>query len=396
MLLTSEARFERTPDGALWGPPAYGRDLWSRYLEVFSSVVVAARVSDVQSPAIGSVEASVPEVKFCALPAYSGLSGLARNIRRVHRTVSAALCACSATVVRAPSPIAFLVSKELLAKGRPYGAEIVGDPDRVFSQGAFQHPLRTPIRRLATVAQRRVSRGATAVLFVTARTLQQKYPAGGLSFAASDVDLDDDAFRGDGPRPWTRAEPFRLVTVGGLDQPFKGTASLLHAVAELHRRGATVRLRIVGAGRLMNRLQQSSRDLGIDVAVEFTGQLDRSGVRSALDDSHLFVLPSLTEGLPRALVEAMARGTPAVATQVGGVPELLPPDCLVPPAQPRALADRIEQFMADDCARRRRGQENRRVACRHHQRLHAIVRKDFLRVIRDASSAGARREVRCA
>ena len=113
-----------------------------------------------------------------------------------------------------------------------------------------------------------------------------------------------------------------------------------------------------------------------------------------LDSAHLFVLPSLTEGLPRALLEAMARGLPAVATAVGGVPELLPPSCLVPPRQAKALAARIGDVVRDENARQRLGEENRRRATEYHVRLQAPVRREFLHFVRDASSS--RQEARCA
>jgi glycosyltransferase involved in cell wall biosynthesis len=391
VLLTSEARFERTPDGAVWGPAAYGRALWCRYLEVFSAAVIAARVTDVRKVTPGLVEASLPDARFCALPSYSGLSGLVRHLPAVRAGIADAVQKCPAAIFRSPSPVAFLASRAVAAARRQYGAEIVGDPNQVFSPGAFRHSLRAPLRRLATAAQKRLSRNAAAVLFVTSGVLQREYPTRGYAYAASDVDLDDSWFADGERHPWGRSEPFTLVAVGALDQPYKGTEILLHAVGELRRRGKSVQLRIVGSGRLMTGLQQRSRELGLGSYVEFLGQLDRAGVREALDTSHLFVLPSLTEGLPRALIEAMARGLPAVATHVGGVPELLAPESLVPPGNTSALAARIEQMMGDD-TRDRMGRENRRQARKYHEGVQAAVRRDFLRAIREAS-AGVMPEV---
>src|SRR4051812_43801770 len=146
LLLTSEARFERLPDGTIWAPAAYGCALWRRYLEVFSAVLVAARVADVQRPSSGSVIASAPGIDFCALPPYCGLAGLVRHVHSIQVTLAAALAECPAMIVRCPSPIGYLTAETARTSRRPYGAEIVGDPHQVFAVGAFRHPLRAPIR----------------------------------------------------------------------------------------------------------------------------------------------------------------------------------------------------------------------------------------------------------
>lgn len=394
VLLTSEARFERTPDGEIWGPAAYGRALWARYLDVFSSVTIAARVANVTVASPGCVTASSADVQFCPLVPYSGLSGLLTNFPRVRASVVSAVQHTTAIIVRAPSPIAYLTSRAAARVGRPFAAEIVGDSDQVFSRGAFHHPLRVPIRWIARSTQRQLSREAIAVLYVTT-VLQRRYPSHGQSYAASDAALDDLAFASEDRHEWRPPAEFVLVTVGGLDQPYKGTGVLLDAVHELRRRGAGVKLRIVGGGRLLAHYQRQCEALGLSPVVEFVGQQDRAGVRAALDSAHLFVLPSLTEGLPRALLEAMARGLPAVATNVGGVPELLPSECLVPPRDARALAVRIEQMMSDQSGRLRVGHRNRAHARTHHERWQSTIRRDFLTAVRHAS-ASQFPEARCA
>jgi glycosyltransferase involved in cell wall biosynthesis len=395
VLLTSDARFERTPDGAIWGPPACGHALWMRYLSVFSQVMVAARVRSVPRPSAGCVVASRSDVRFWPLPAYSGLAGMLGDVPELHASLTAAVQRSQAIIVRAPSFIAYLAGLAAIRTGRPFGAEIVGDADQVFAPGAFRHPLRGAIRVAAAAAERQISHRAAAVLFVTSEVLQRRYPTAGRSYAASDGALDDDAFSGECLREWRPPAAFVLVTVGGLDQPFKGTAVLLDAMSMLRRRAAPAKLRVVGGGRLMPHLQRLSDARGLSDDVEFLGQRDVAGVREALDSAHLFVLPSLTEGLPRALLEAMARGLPAVATNVGGVPELLPADCLVPPGDARALAAGIERMMADSGARQTMGERNRAHALTHHERRQAVVRRQFLQAVKDVSAQGCT-EVRCA
>jgi glycosyltransferase involved in cell wall biosynthesis len=252
-----------------------------------------------------------------------------------------------------------------------------------------------PIRWVARSRQRQLSREALAVLYVTHTALQRRYPTRGQTYAASDAALDDLAFAAEERHESNPPAEFVLVTVGGLDQPYKGTGVLLDAVHELRGHGASVKLRIVGDGRLLAHYKRQAEGLGLSPAVEFLGQQDRAGVRAALDSAHLFVLPSLTEGLPRALLEAMARGLPAVATNVGGVPELLPSECLAPPRDAHAFAARIEQMMSDQARRRRHGHRNRAHARTYHERCQSTIRRDFLTAVRNVSASHFP-EARCA
>ena len=103
----------------------------------------------------------------------------------------------------------------------------------------------------------------------------------------------------------------------------------------------------------------------------------------------------LPQSRARALLEAMARGLPAIATDVGGIPELLAPVCLVRPNDAEALANRVRDLMADDGARATLGQQNRQTAQRFHDRVQAPIRKAFLLAVRDAS-AGEHRGTACA
>ena len=393
VLLTSEARFERTADGTIWASTPNGYPVWSWYLDVFASVLILARVTDVSEPSAGCIRASGDGICFCPLPPYSGFGGLLRNAHRVHALVSRAVRSCQGIIVRSPSPVAYLAALMLQVRRRPFGAQIVGDPDQVFSAGAFEHPLRVPLRHVATAAQRQVTRDASVVMFVTRNVLQRKYPSSGRVFSASDVVLDDSAFVGEQPK-FRQNDAMTLITVASLDQPYKGIAVLLDAVGELRRSGQHVKLVVVGGGALMGELQTQAQSLGIGSRVEFLGQLDREGVQRALRRADLFVLPSFTEGLPRALLEAMAGGLAAVATTVGGIPELLPPDCLVPPRNAAALARRLQPLILNPATLRAMAHRNQQVARAYHERLQMPIRRAFLLAVREVSLAG-HREAAC-
>jgi glycosyltransferase involved in cell wall biosynthesis len=117
---------------------------------------------------------------------------------------------------------------------------------------------------------------------------------------------------------------------------------LIRAMAHL-KDGSLV---IIGDGPQRRKLESLSKRLELNDRVFFTGWIsDRSKIFDYLKQSTVFVLPSLSEGRPRVLVEAMACGLPVVATDVGGVPEVVADGVnglLVPPRDEKALAEAIE------------------------------------------------------
>src|SRR6202161_2282263 len=106
-------------------------------------------------------------------------------------------------------------------------------------------------------------------------------------------------------------------------------------------------------------METLARELSIERSVHFLGQLGFGlPVCDFLDSVDLFVMPSRAEGLPRALVEAMARGCPCIGSSVGGIPELLAPEDLVPRNDPEALAQKIMEVTSDPARMKEMSQRN--------------------------------------
>jgi glycosyltransferase involved in cell wall biosynthesis len=166
--------------------------------------------------------------------------------------------------------------------------------------------------------------------------------------------VDTDVFR---PNPGGAAAKQRLGvaaerplvgTVGRLE-PRKGTGTLLSAFAALRAEGRfDAALVVVGDGPLRAELAAEAARLGVAAHVQFLGdRADVEGVLAALD---VFVLPSRTEGMSNALLEAMATARPVVATAVGGTPEVVSDGqtgLLVPADAPAAMATAIRRLLAD-------------------------------------------------
>jgi len=116
--------------------------------------------------------------------------------------------------------------------------------------------------------------------------------------------------------------PCEILFVGRL-APVKAAHILIAAVARLVHQGRSVRLRLVGDGPCRGELERGARERGVHEQVVFEGWQNADGVRAMYQQADIFCLPSLAEGIPVVLMEAMAMEIPCVATRVTGVPELI-------------------------------------------------------------------------
>jgi len=350
VLITASAHFAITPDGALWTPNAsLGYGFWARYLEVFDAARLLGRARRESAPPPGWNLATGPGVEARPLPDSTGPWGFAKDYARIGRTIDQVLEERGAVQLRIPCHIGGEVWRRL-SRRRPYGVEVVGDPYDVFAPGSVRHVLRPFFRHWSARQLRRQCAGACAGAYVTQRALQRRYPLGPGALAAyfSSVDLADAALVSTPRAPCQMPRATTLITVGSLSQLYKAPDVLLNAVAVCVRAGLDLRLRIVGDGNLRPELQALADAVGLGERATFCGQLTAGApVRRELDQADLFVLPSYQEGLPRAMVEAMARALPCIGSTVGGIPELLAPEDLVPPGDASALARKIREVVTD-------------------------------------------------
>ena len=157
--------------------------------------------------------------------------------------------------------------------------------------------------------------------------------------------------------------PVRGLCVASL-QEYKGHAVLLRALVDVPR----LRVELIGEGVLRSELERQAGDLGVADRVRFLGARDEYEVREALARAHLFVLASVVaadgqmEGLPVALMEALASGVPVVSTRLSGIPELVidgHTGRLAEPGDPASLADALNRTIGDHDFRLRSAEAGR-------------------------------------
>lgn len=359
VLVALEHRFQRQGDGTIRSSQGRNYAFWSRYLEAFDEVLVLARVVPAAEPPGEGDRADGPGVEFCALPDYRGPWGYLRRLPELKARVREAVPACNAYILRVPGLVGRLAWQEVKRLRRPYALEVLGDPWELFGPGTVSSVLRPIFRRLATAELAVMCRGAAAAAYVTQEALQRRYAPGKNAYSTSysSVELggafpEEEKLRERlrrlkelEPAPGARGRPLSLGFVGSFAQPYKGVDTLLAATARCRRRGMNLEVSLVGDGLYRPAMEDLAVRLAVAKQVRFLGQLPSGApIYEFLDAIDLFVLPSRSEGLPRALLEAIARGCPCLGTRVGGVEELLPADALVPPGDPEALAAAIHRL----------------------------------------------------
>jgi glycosyltransferase involved in cell wall biosynthesis len=349
LLVASDTRFYQTPDGKVWTESQNSAAFWERYLDVYEQVLVLARVKEVEVRQLKWIQADGTRIQFYCLPYYIGPWQYLRVYFRLKREIKHAVSICDCAILRAPGTIATLCWKILKKQKKPFNVEVCGDPWESLAPGTVKSIVRPLVRITETLSMQRQCQEANGVAYVTEYTLQRRYPprAGAMTTHYSSIELTKSSYKEH--KPLTHdSKIVKIIHVGSMETKYKAQDVLIKAVHECLKRNVDVHLSLVGDGRCRSEFEQLVKDLQLEDRVTFLGMLPGlNQVVAELDRNDLFVLPSLVEGLPRALIEAMARRLPCIATNVGGIPELLDSDVLIAPQDHIELANKIIEVMQD-------------------------------------------------
>ncbi len=190
-----------------------------------------------------------------------------------------------------------------------------------------------------------VLRGSAHVIAVS-RDLAEA--ASGLGVRSGSIEVIPDGIDLDRFTPGTPQREPLLLFVGSLIER-KGAHHLLRAMPAILGRHPNTRLAVVGEGPERSRLEALANELGLGDRVDFIGPQSQAQIALWMKRARLFVLPSQEEALGIVLLEALASGTPCVASRVGGIPDIVSPNVgvLVNPRDPIDLARGINSLLDD-------------------------------------------------
>jgi len=346
--------------GVVYSSGAFPSWAWDRYLEAFSKVTVVARSKTVSS-SFEPKNIDISEklgVEFKFFPSISNLSGLLFRGAGVGKELRKLVSEHDAVVVRLSSELGLLAATHALELNKKLAVELVDCPwDSYWNYGGWVAKAYAPV---VTWRVKRAVKKADAVLYVTQSFLQRRYPCApdAMTVACSNVNLEEPqvaVLENRGARIRARKDAIRTSPVIGqissLTGRFKGVQVMIDILPHLVKIYPNVKYKVLGAGDPTPFISQA-KALGVLENVEFCGTVPSGQpVLDWLADLDLYVHPSLKEGLPRGVIEAMSQGCPVVASSVAGTPELLPEYVLARPGSARELLERVRFVLSDDCDR---------------------------------------------
>lgn len=297
---------------------------WSeRYLNIFDSIVVIGRIvrgEDIDRKTLSSCEGVIfhcTEIGVNPIELFTKRQALEQFIENEVKQVDFVIARLALSLFGA-------IAVKYAQKYRiPYVCEVVANVWDSIWNYSFAGKIVAPY--FEYLAKKTVWQ-SDYTIYVTQSYLQEEYPTKGKAIGISNVDLKE---VNDGVLKQrlkkieqTDCKHLLFCTIAAVDVKFKGQEYMIKAIKELKKHGYTIKYILIGGGN-QNRLKKIARSCDVEKDVIFTGAIEHSQIFELLDKADVYIQPSLQEGLPRAMIEALSRGLPAIGFRTAGIPELI-------------------------------------------------------------------------
>ncbi|WP_157825231.1 MULTISPECIES: glycosyltransferase [unclassified Alcanivorax] len=305
----------------------FPQSVLQRYANAFGAVDVICRSS--YQRIVNDIEPIQDErVSFFPQKNIREVKGV-RYFFYVNKKMSRLIEDSDVVVARLPSTLGLMAARLARKHNKVCLVEVVGNAFEASKMhgskmGFFSAPIEHYLMAKTVL-------NASTVVYITSEYLQSVYPTTGDSYVCPNVKISA-ARMHDIKNRLELAKSKKRKTiglVGSLNVDYKGHEVALRVLKKIHQQGFdNVKIELVGPGD-PSRWKEIAEGLGISLNVVFKGYISPGDrMYEWLDTIDVLLQPSLTEGQGRAIIEAMSRGCPVVASNVGGIPELLSPECV--------------------------------------------------------------------
>ena len=275
------------------------------------------------------------------------LSSLPRTLLGFNNvTIREAVKQCDLLIARIPSFAAY----KAFHFAQRYGKKTLSAAIACAWDSSWNHSLFGKlISPYLTLGMKNVAGKTDYMIYVTSSFLQKRYPCRCESIGVSDVNIQNalkelTEERKQRYSDWNRE--IVLATTGAVDNPTKGHQYVIRAIPLLEKENIRVKYKLIGGGN-RTRLTAIAKKAGVSDKIVFTGRLTPEQVMEELDRTDIYIQPSLQEGLPRAVVEALSRGCLAIGARTGGIPELIDDPWTFEPKSEKEAAQTILRLIQE-------------------------------------------------
>jgi len=356
--------------------------VFARYLEKFNEVHVWSRVEVVTKKPDDSSIASGKGVSFNFGDNISSLKSFLGYRKKVKEELEKKVDEVDAVTVRLPSEYGLIAADIASKKNKPWSVEVVGCVwDALWNYGGVKSKVYAPV---AYLRMKNTIRKARFALYVTSEFLQGRYPAQdeAVTTAVSNVEIsvsNNDVLE----KRLSKIEQkydngFVLGTIGSLKTKYKGVHIGIKALGENIVQLPDIKYRVLGKGDTSYYIQLAE-ELNVANNVYFDGSLPSGDpVMKWLDEIDIYIHPSFQEGLPRAVIEAMSRGCPVLASTTAGIPELVNEKWLHKPGDHNKLATDLVRLVRDKELMKKLATENFQRSKQYSKPVLDKRREDYL------------------
>jgi len=220
-------------------------------------------------------------------------------------------------ILRIPSLVSLKVSNYLRRYNKPYMTELMGDTwDGLWNHGI----LGKIIAPYAYLKTKYVVKKANYATYVTSRFLQNRYPCLNESISASNVSIKENYTH----KSYNKFDKknITLFTAAAVNVKYKGQQYVIKAISKLKKHGINVTYYLAGKGD-NTFLKNVAKKYNVEKNVIFFGPLQKAEVLNKMSEIDIYIQPSLQEGLPRSMIEAMSCGCVCLGARTAGIPELI-------------------------------------------------------------------------
>lgn len=292
-----------------------------RYLNIFDEMTILGRyveVSDVKGKALSSTE----RVRFHCTDI--GVNPIDYIIRRkeLNRYIEEEVKKTDFVICRL-ALFGAIAAGYAQKYNKPYICEVVGS---AWDDNWNYSPVGKIVAPYFEYLVKRTVKNSRYTIYVTQQYLQREYPTKGKTIGISNVEIkniDENVLAKRINRIQnTDVKELTLCTLAAVDVKYKGQVFVLQAMKRLRSKGIHIKYVIIGGGK-QDYLIKKAKELDVYDDVCLTGAVDHKEIFKYLDDVDIYIQPSLQEGLPRAMIEALSRGLPAIGFRTAGIPELI-------------------------------------------------------------------------